>query len=113
MMQKLVTTAALCALAGAAYAADGFPARAPIYATQPLVTGDIEVGLGRFYPPTRSDVGVFTGTARANMPLQGPMNLELQSSGNALYFSGASMQWMDVYGHAWWRSPSSAWGIFG
>ncbi len=112
MMQRVAATvAALCALAGAAQAADGL--RGPVYATQPIVTGDIEVGLGRLNSAGGTNAGVFTGTGRANMPVGGAMNIELQSTANAVYLNGASQQWNDVYAHAWWRSSNSAWGIFG
>jgi hypothetical protein len=112
MMPRVVLVAALSALAGAAYAADG-RGSGPIYSPQPIVTGDVELGLGRFFPALGPDTGVFTGTARANMPIQGSLNVELQTSGNALYLNGASQQWLDVYGHVWQRLPSAAWGLFG
>jgi hypothetical protein len=96
-------------LAGVAHAADS----RPFYMPQPIVTGDLELGLGVFDPATGPNMGVFTGTGRANVPIQRSLNLEVQMSGFALHDDGLSMQWTDAYGHAWHRLPSSAWGVFG
>jgi hypothetical protein len=110
----MALVAALSVLAGAAYAADraGVQLR-QIYPTQPLLTGDLEVGLGIFHPSAGSDSTVFTTTTRVNVPHQGSLNFEIQTSGNAISSPLGWGQWVDAYGHAWQRLPSSAWGAFG
>jgi hypothetical protein len=109
-MSRFVLVTTLSMLAGAANAVDSRPFT-PFYPS--MVTGDFELGLGVFDPPTGSNFGVFTGTARVNVPHQGSLNLEFQLSGHSLYQSGVSSPWAEAYGHAWHRLPSSAWGIFG
>jgi hypothetical protein len=112
MIRRIALAAVLAAGAGAAEAADAFGPGA-VFLPQPIVTGDLEVGLGIFRPDGGTDTGVFTTTGRANVPLQGSLNVQLQTTGTALFLDGMSMQWTDFYGHVWQRLPTTAWGLFG
>jgi hypothetical protein len=112
MMGKIALAAGLSILAGSALAADGKVVPSYMYSPLPMVTGDLEVGFGAF-TANSSSVGMFTTTGRASAPIQGPLNFEMQATANALVDNGDSESWGDAYGHAWWRNPSSAWGVFG
>jgi hypothetical protein len=99
---------ALLALGGAAHAADALKRG---YGASPAVAGDLEVGLGIFRAPG-TDLHVFTATGRVSAPISGSLNFEVQTTANTLLGGVSSLTWMDAYGHAWVRSPTSAWGVF-
>jgi hypothetical protein len=109
MISRTVLVAALMAFATASHAADN---RLP-YAQPWSTAADLEVAAGVYHSPA-GHFDVFTTTGRASVPFHGAMNLEVQTTANTLFFGGGtSTTWMDAYAHAWHRTPSSAWGVFG
>jgi hypothetical protein len=111
MMSRTALAVALVVVATASHAAD--TRRAP-FSQAWVAAADFEVAAGIFHDRSGKNFDVFSTTGRANVPFQGTLNLQLQTTANTLFVGGgASTSWMDAYAHVWHRLPSSAWGVFG
>src|SRR5438105_13634098 len=111
MTSRTAFAVALVAWATASHAAD---TRRTTFVQPWVAAADFEVAGGIFHASTGQRFDVFSTTGRANVPLGGALNIEIQSTANTLFFGGGtSTTWMDAYAHAWHRLPSSAWGVFG
>jgi hypothetical protein len=124
MLRTVVIAAAAAALATPVCAADLYtaayapPISSPVYTPGPMVVGHLELGIG-FANHTggcdecNHDDALFVGAGRANLPLWGAWNLELETGGGAWFDSDDSDPSFGALGHLWKRLNSAAVGMFG
>lgn len=128
MLARLMTSAAVLAVATPAFAADLYaptlpPANDPIYAPQPLVMGHLMMGIGFLDAGNISDfddissfddtVGLFVGAGRANVNLGGTWNIEFETGGFSLFNNGNSYSSIGAAGHVWTKLANAAVGVYG
>jgi hypothetical protein len=118
MFTRTMIAAALAAVSGSAFGADGArPAQLP-----PTAAGDLALGFGHVWGggPVITDLDVWQGTAagKASAPI-GAMgwNLEGEADAEAMFVSAGSDHFAvptqaAAYVHLWKRQPMSAWGLF-
>ena len=122
MRRLFMTSVALAAMAApvlAQSAYDGYaPASGdPLYSSGSLVSGDIELSLGRGWSDDSKDVNIFQGRGRANVNLGNTWNLLFETGGSALFGGdlpdGDSHSEIGVYGHVWRGANGIRYGAFG
>ena len=130
MRRILLTTVAMAAMTGAAMtgtalaqSADGYgyapPSGDPMYASSPMVVGDIQLSLGRTWlddEKGNAEFNVFQGQGRANVAFGNSWNLLVESDGTAYFggdYDGYSEASYGAYGHLWRGAGTVRYGVFG
>ncbi len=118
-MRIVAAAAVAVAFSLPAVAADIYappPISDPVYAPAPLgVVGHLDLGVGYGKWDAYSDGnGLFEGAGRANIPFHNGWNLQVETGGNAEFFSnGVSGAGIGAAAHVWNRGQSGALGAFG
>lgn len=109
--------------AASAWAADLYapayvpPISDPVYTPNPMIVGQLELGVGVVDHSECSDCnhggGIFVGAGRANLPLSHLWNLEIEIGGGAWFRNGESFSAIGALGHLWRRLDNAAVGVFG
>lgn len=124
MLRKMLLAATAATFATPLWAADLYtpvhvpPISSPVYTPGPMVVGHLELGIGIAYHTGGCDEcnhedALFVAAGRANLPLMGSWNLEIETGGGSWFDSDHSSSSIGVLGHFWKRLSSAAIGVFG
>ena len=125
MLQRILLVATALVWAGPVLATDLYapvyvpPTSDPIYTPRPMIVGHLELGVGIVdhsecnHSDCNHGGGIFVGAGRANLPLQGKWNFELEMGGGAWFRNGEGFPAIGALGHLWRRMDRSALGVFG